>query len=141
MLTATFEFAKLAVSSLIILNGAAATALLAFIGSRGVIGGSSRSALLAFALGAGFGGVSSALAYFGQRLDWNSASGRRSYSRAVPYFIGSAITLVIFGYAMFFTGRAFANRAVNSSSTQDHVISVAPQLRIPAIVTGGSGRT
>ena len=56
MLGATFEFAKLAISSLIVLNAGAATALLAFIGTHGVTA-SAGHALFSFALGAGLGGI------------------------------------------------------------------------------------
>jgi hypothetical protein len=113
MLGATFEFAKLAISSLILLNAGAATALLAFIGSHGNTVAPTRCALLAFTTGAGVGGFASMLAYLGQRLDWAVASGRRKDVHASNILLWAALICVLGGYLLFFVGCVVATRGMN----------------------------
>jgi hypothetical protein len=104
MLGATFEFAKLAISSLIHLNAGAATALLVFIGNHSDIVAPANYALLLFAIGAGLGGASSILGYLGQRCDWEVTTGRRASNRLSDVLVGAAFVCVIIGYALFFAG-------------------------------------
>jgi hypothetical protein len=112
MLGATFEFAKLAVSSLILLNAGAATAVLAFLGTHGEALAHGKLSVLFFTFGAGLGGVASALAYLGQRGDWEVATGRRKKTRWVSGLIWAAIACLTFGYALFFVGSGVAATAI-----------------------------
>lgn len=72
MLGATFAYSRLALTQVVLLNGAGATALLAFISSHGSVGGGVRCAVVLFALGAGLGVFATVLAYFGQRVNWEA---------------------------------------------------------------------
>ncbi len=72
MLGATFAYSRLALTQVVLLNGAGATALLAFMSSHGAVAGGVRCAVVLFALGAGLGVFATVLAYFGQRVNWEA---------------------------------------------------------------------
>lgn len=120
MLGATFDFAKLAVTSLILLSGAAATALLAFIGTHTAVGKQAWIAVTAFAVGAWLGGMSSVLAYTGQRLDWEIASGRRTDSRFIAPVFWTAYVFVGVGYLLFVVGCIAASSALATIAMPMH---------------------
>lgn len=71
MLDQTFEMSRLALNNAVLLNGAAASALLAFLGlaappAREPL----TTAVIWFGCGAGLGGSASVVAYLGQRCNW-----------------------------------------------------------------------
>ena len=72
MLGATFAFARLALSQVVLLNGAGATTLLAFMSSHGSVGSGVRCAVVLFAFGAGLGVIATVIAYVGQRVNWEA---------------------------------------------------------------------
>ncbi|MEP7245439.1 MAG: hypothetical protein ABI885_17440 [Gammaproteobacteria bacterium] len=105
MLEATFEFAKLALSNAILINGGAAAALIAFFadGTRKTSAGL-YYAILGFAIGAGVGGLASILAYFGQRLDWAQATNRPYSPGLLKAALITAMLFGVFAYVLFFAG-------------------------------------
>jgi hypothetical protein len=132
MLGATFEFAKLAISSLILLNAGAATALLAFIGSHHEATVPASLALLSFAVGAGLGGIGSVSAYVGQRLDWELATGRRNSRFATDVFVRLAIACVLVGYVFFFVGCVMAAADIPQAKIETAVSVQTVQSVVPA---------
>jgi hypothetical protein len=108
MLEETFEFARLAVNSAILLNGAAATALLAFGAQRPeglthAVG----TALVCFAFGASLGGITALFAYFGQRCNWEHSkgtAGKRGWGAAASALLTVAILTCLASYAAFALG-------------------------------------
>ena len=106
MLNATFAFARLALSQVVLLNGAGATALLAFMSSHDSVGGGMRCAVVLFAIGAGLGVFATVLAYFGQRCNWESINAKpdKYLRRAFTFILGAMIaalaSLVLFVVAV-----------------------------------------
>jgi hypothetical protein len=108
MLEETFEFARLTINSAILLNGAAATALLAFGAQRpegltNAVG----TALVCFAFGAGLGGITALFAYVGQRCNWEHSkgtTGKRSSGVAASALLTIAILTCLASYAAFALG-------------------------------------
>ena len=137
MLGATFDYAKLALSSLILLSGAAATALLAFIGTHGGIGPAGWLALLCFAIGAWLGGVASVLAYFVQRLDWEIASGRRTRSRLITPLFTAACVSIVLGYVLFAVGSVTGGHALRVVGTPTQSVVAAPVQHAAPSLEGG----
>lgn len=119
MLEATFAFARLALTNAILLNGAAATALLAFLGTAVV---PNRPPLIAaifwFGFGTMAGGASSLLAYFGQRQNWEWSKVEDTPAATLPKSVGHgraahvliwlAIIAGAAAYILFFVGAVLA---------------------------------
>lgn len=108
MLDETFELARLGLNNAVLLNGAAATSLLALAGLGGTEG---RDALLLavmwFGSGAGLGGLASVLAYFGQRCNWEFSKDeerRRGWKRAADLLIWPSVVVCLVSYATFARG-------------------------------------
>jgi hypothetical protein len=130
MLEATFGFARLALGNLILLNGAAAAAFLAFLGARGGnITPLAKHALLAFALGAAFGGFASMLAYFGQRFDWEQTTNRRKWPRTTNVLIYAVAICAVTGYLLFPIGCLNALNTIDLPSDRAHVTMAIPVLQ------------
>lgn len=105
MLEETFRFARLALSNAILINGAAATAVAAFLAHRSAPPSAAmHNAILRFAVGAGLGGVASMFAYFGQRLDWDISTNRARPAWLVNTMIWLAVGSGVAAYVMFFVG-------------------------------------
>jgi hypothetical protein len=114
MLAATFDFARLALSSLILLNSGAATAALAFIGAHGRIIALLPYALGAFALGAASGAVSALLAYFGQRANWEAIrTNPAGPMTTANIFLRTAAVCAVLGYLLFVGGCVLATIGLN----------------------------
>ena len=109
MLGATFAYARLALGQVVLLNGAGATALLAFIPAHGAIAADLRCAVLLFAFGAGLGVVATVLAYFGQRVNWEAANATlTTKSGAATLIITAAMVAVAGALVLFVCGVAEA---------------------------------
>lgn len=105
MLEETFRFAHLALANAVLINGAAATAVAAFLAHRsGPVPAAMHCAILWFALGAGFGGLASMFAYFGQRLDWAHSAGRDRFKWLIGPMVTLAVAAGVGAYVMFFVG-------------------------------------
>lgn len=123
MLEATFAFARLTLTNAILLNGAAATALLAFLGSANAeTRGPFVCAISCFAWGTMSGGVASLLAYLGQRQNWEwsivedtpeatTAQSRRQ-GRMAHILIVLAILAGVAAYVLFLVGALMAARGL-----------------------------
>jgi hypothetical protein len=136
MLKATFGFARLALSNAILINGAAATALMAFLATRSV-GGipvGFYNAVLRFAVGAGLGGAASMLAYIGQRLDWERAARPPGNHRATVAVISVAMLAGASAYLLFFSGCFAAAGALNVPAG-GHVVESVRTHEAPSIST------
>ena len=105
MLEATFGFARVALSNCILLNGAAATALISLLSAqKGPIDYAMHNAILRFAIGAGLGGVASLLAYIGQRLNWEQEAHGRKLRSPISVALCAALAISITACSLFFTG-------------------------------------
>ena len=104
MLDATFSFARLALSNAILINGAAATALIAFLANNTTASTGHYNAVLRFAFGAGLGGVACMLAYVGQRCDWERATNPPGSPKLTNALITSALVAGSVSYILFFYG-------------------------------------
>ena len=116
MLDQTFELSRLALNNAVLLNGAAASALLAFLGlaappARGPL----TTAVIWFGCGAGLGGLASVLAYLGQRCNWEyskNESLRRNWKLAADLLLWPATIVCLASFAVFARGAAIAARSL-----------------------------
>lgn len=114
MLAATFEFAKLALTTLVLLNSGAATAVLAFMGAHRSIVALIPEAASAFAFGAALGGISALFAYFGQRANWEAIrEDPEAPLTAANFWFTTALVCTVLGYVLFFFGCVIATVALN----------------------------
>jgi hypothetical protein len=125
MLDQTFELSRLTLNNAVLLNGAAATALLAFLGlapphAREAL----TTAVMWFGCGAGFGGFASVFAYVGQRFNWESSKYEdkptdkdkgRKWMTAANFLLYSAAVVCFAAFAAFARGAALAADALSGN--------------------------
>ena len=105
MLQATFDFARLALGNAVLLNGAGATALLAFMSTHQNLSAGCRCGVLLFAVGAACGGIATVLAYLGQRQNWEAVDKKSPAKHVLANrLILSAVGVAGFSYLLFFLG-------------------------------------
>jgi hypothetical protein len=122
MLNQTFELSRLALNNAVLLNGAAATALLAFLGlaaphAREPL----TTAVIWFGSGAGLAGWASVFAYVGQRFNWESSKyddnptdehKRRNWMIAAKVLIYFAAIVCLAAFTAFVVGAVLAGNAL-----------------------------
>jgi hypothetical protein len=125
MLDQTFELSRLALNNSVLLNGAAASALLAFLGlaaphAREPL----TTAVIWFGSGAALGGWASVLAYVGQRCNWESSKyegkstdqrKRRNWMIPATLLLYSAVIACLAAFTAFVVGAVLAANALPST--------------------------